>query len=301
MWAPRIHTFSQYCRERYGQTVGKIPLDLGLRCPNRDHGGCLFCRPVSFTPYSLRPQDTLAEQIQRGKRYLLRNRFHRYLAYFQQETPTALATDRLLPLLASVLDDQDCLGLIVSTRPDCLADDLPAALTDLIRNCNKDCLVELGLQSIHPVSLQRLNRRHSYEDFTSALERLRAAGGLSVGVHLILGIPGETEADMLTTIRTVAALGLDALKIHHLQVIRDTPLHALYADGQVRVFEQVEYLQLLLRLLPHIPWETIVHRLWATAHPDLLIAPRWNCLTGDLSRRLQALMAEQALRQGDLC
>ncbi len=297
----RIRTFSQHCRERYGQTVGKIPLDLGLRCPNRDRGGCLFCRPASFTPFSLRPEDSLAEQIRRGKRYLLRNRFHRFLAYFQQETPTALATDRFMPLVAAVLDDPDCLGLIVSTRPDCLADDLPAALADLIRRRGKDCLIELGLQSIHNASLRLLNRHHSHEDFLVALERLRTVGGLTIGAHLILGIPGEAEAEMLATIRAVAALKLEALKFHQLQVIRDTPLETLYCRGQVRVFDLSDYLGLLSRLLPHVPRETVIHRLWATAHPELLIAPRWQVLTVELSRRLQALMAAEDLSQGDRC
>lgn len=297
----RIRTFSQHCRERYGQTVGKIPLDLGLRCPNRDRGGCLFCRPASFTPFSLRPEDSLAEQIRRGKRYLLRNRFHRFLAFFQQETPTALATDRFMPLVAAVLDDPDCLGLIVSTRPDCLADDLPAALADLIRRRGKDCLIELGLQSIHNASLRLLNRHHSHEDFLVALERLRTVGGLTIGAHLILGIPGEAEAEMLATIRAVAALKLEALKFHQLQVIRDTPLETLYCRGQVRVFDLSDYLGLLSRLLPHVPRETVIHRLWATAHPDLLIAPRWQVLTVELSRRLQALMVAEDLSQGDQC
>ncbi len=298
---PRIRTFSLHCRERYGQTVGKIPLDLGIRCPNRDRGGCLYCRPASYTPFSLRAEDSLAEQIQRGKRYLLRNRFHRYFTYFQQETPTALATDRLMPLLAVVLDDPDCLGLIVSTRPDCIAADLPDALADLARRRGKDCLVELGLQSIHPRSLHLLNRNHGPDDFADAVRRLQAAGGLAVGAHLILGIPGENEAEMLATIRAVNALKVDALKLHHLQVIRDTPLEALYAGGQIKVYELSRYLELLLRLLPHIPGETVIHRLWSTTHPHLLVAPRWDCLTGELSQRLQALMIERDIRQGDRC
>jgi hypothetical protein len=96
---PRIRTFSVHCRERFGRTVGKIPLDLGIPCPNRARGGCLFCRPASFTPFSLRTADSLDEQIQRGRRLLLRGRFSSYFGYFQQETPTALATEHLLPLL----------------------------------------------------------------------------------------------------------------------------------------------------------------------------------------------------------
>ena len=298
---PRIRTFSVHCREQYGYPVGKIPLDLGLRCPNRDRGGCLYCRPASFTPFSLRTEDPLAEQILRGKRYLVRNRFRRYFAYFQQETPTILATNRLMPRVATVLDDPDCLGLIISTRPDYIAADLPEALAELVRRSGKECLVELGLQSIHAKSLRFLNRNHGFGDFTDAVRRLRAAGGIAVGAHLILGIPGETEAEMLATVRTVGLSGVDALKLHHLQIIRDTPLAPLYASGQIEVYGLEPYLELLLHLLPHIPWKVCIHRLCSTAHPHLLVAPRWNCLTGELSRRLQELMVKRDIRQGERC
>ncbi|MBV5317310.1 MAG: TIGR01212 family radical SAM protein [Desulfobulbaceae bacterium] len=297
---PRIRTFSHHCRERYGQTVGKIPLDLGIPCPNRSQGGCLYCRPASFTPFSLRTADSLAEQIRRGKQYLLRGRFSRYFAYLQQETPTAMATDRLMPLLAKVLKDADCLGLILSTRPDAIAADLPEALAKLVKCCGKQCLIELGLQSIHPASLELLNRNHSYGDFLDAVRRIQAAGTLQIGVHLILGIPSETKAQMLATIRTVGNLGIQAIKLHHLQVIRETALHTLYDQGRVPVLTLAGYLELLLELLPHIPADITIHRLWSTAHPDLLVAPRWQSLTGPLSQQLHRLMEERNLWQGQL-
>ncbi|MDR2551206.1 MAG: TIGR01212 family radical SAM protein [Desulfobulbus sp.] len=295
---PRLRSFSHHCRERYGQAIGKIPLDLGHPCPNRERGGCLFCRPASFTPLSLRPSDSLDQQIRRGKRLLLKGRFHHYLAYFQQETPTALPTARLIPELARILADPACLGTILSTRPDAIADDLPAGLADLVRRCGKTCLVELGLQSIHERSLCLLNRNHSLPDFLAALAKLRAVDGLEVGVHLILGIPGETEADMLATVRTVGALPIQALKLHHLQVIADTPLQDLYCQGRVPVFTRELYLELLLRLLPHIPSHITLHRLWSTAHPGLLVAPQWHCLAGELSRQLRQHMEARGIWQG---
>lgn len=298
---PRIHTFSHWCRQRYGQTVGKIPLDLGIPCPNRSHGGCLYCQPASFTPYSLRTADPLPEQIRRGHQFLLRGRFSRYFAYFQQETATTLSTDRLLPLLASVLAAPDCVGLILSTRPDAIAADLPAALAALVAASGKHCLIELGLQTIHPDSLQRLNRNHSLADFTDAVDRIQAVAGLELGVHLILGIPGESKKQMLATVRAVTALGIQALKLHHLQVIRGTGLQTLYHRGEVPVFTAEGYLELLLELLPQIPAAISLHRLWSTAHPDLLVAPRWQWLSGQLGQRLHQLMVARDLRQGQWC
>ena len=295
---PLIRTFGVHCRERYGQTVGKIPLDLGLVCPNRTRGGCLFCRPASFTPFALRTSDALREQIRRGKMLLLKGRFRTYFGYFQQETSTALATGQLIPLLSQVLADPDCRGLILSTRPDAIADDLPSALARLIQANGKTCLIELGLQSIHDRSLRLLNRNHDFADFLDAVDKLHSIDGLEIGAHLILGIPGESEADMLATVQTVCTLPVQSLKLHHLQVIADTPLHRLYLKGLAPVFTRQEYCALLLRLLPHIPTHITLHRLWSTAHPDMLVAPRWHCLTGELSKQLQRTMAERGVWQG---
>lgn len=298
MQRPRIRTFSVHCRERYGQAIGKIPLDLGIPCPNRTQGGCLYCRPASFTPFSLRSTDELAEQIRRGKEHLLKGRFQHYVGYFQQETSTALPTAELMPHLLQVLDDPACRGLILSTRPDAVAADLPLALAQVIQQSGKDCLIELGLQSIHARSLRLLNRNHSYADFLGAVAQLNGVDGLHVGAHLILGIPGESAADMLATVRAVCALPIQALKLHHLQVIRDTPLHRLHERDPISLFTLPGYLELLLRLLPHIPRDITLHRLWSTAHPQLLVGPQWGCLTGELSARLRRMMAEQGIWQG---
>jgi radical SAM protein (TIGR01212 family) len=295
---PPLRTFSVHCRERYGRTIGKIPLSLGISCPNRIRGGCVYCRPASFTPGSLRPSDTLDEQISRGKKYLLKGRFSRYFGYFQQETSTALPTVDLIPLLARILDDPACQGLILSTRPDAIAADLPPALATLVRQSGKACLVELGLQSMHDSSLRLLNRNHDFAAFLGAVDQLRVVPEVEIGAHLILGIPGESLADMLATVRTVCALPVQHLKLHHLQVIRDTPLHHLFNAGQVKVFSREDYLDLLLRLLPHIPSTITLHRLWSTAHPELLVAPQWHCLTGELSTVLVEKMAERGICQG---
>lgn len=260
----------------------------------------MFCRAEGFAPAYLRGSDTIDRQLAAGKEYLLKGRFTKYYAYLQQETSTAMPVGELLPILAGLLADADCLGLIISTRPDFVADTLLRPLADLVAASGKDCLFELGLQSVHERSLQLLNRHHSFADFTEAAERILAAGCFSLGAHLIFGIPGETEDDMLTSLKTVCAMGITALKLHHLQVLRGTTLAAWYAEGRVHCFTREGYLDFLLRALPHIPTNVTLHRLWATAHPDLLIAPRWNCLAGTLSALLQKKMALRGIFQGQL-
>ena len=298
MSSPLLHTFSVHYRQKYGQGVGKIPVDMGQPCPNRLRGGCIFCRSAGFTPAYLNKSDALADQIAAGKRHLLRGRFTRYFAYFQQETCTAVATEQLLPAFESLLLDPDCVGLILSTRPDYVSDQLLERLAELVSKSGKECLFELGLQSVHERSLQWLNRHHTFADFTDAVRRIMAPGCFELGAHLIFGIPGESTEDMLDSVRTVCALGLGALKLHHLQVIKDTPLERLYAAGDISLFSLPGYIDFLLQALPIIPPEVTIHRLWATAHPELLVAPRWNMLAGDLSAILRRKMTTAGVWQG---
>ncbi len=298
---PLIRTFSYHYRKKFGHGVGKIPVDMGQPCPNRLRGGCIFCRPASFTPAYLRPTDdrnTLLRQVAAGKKYLLKGRFSKYFAYFQQETCTSLAAGTLLPLFQLLLSDADCVGLILSTRPDYIGEQLLDPLAELVKKTGKECLFELGLQSVHECSLKLLNRNHGFAEFKDAVRRIQCAGRFEVGAHLIFGIPGESEEDMLCSVKTVCALGVNALKLHHLQVIRDTPLQKLYESGQIAVFTLETYLQFLLKVLPVIPAQVTIHRLWATAHPNLLIAPQWNVLAGSLSETLRQKMAETGIRQG---
>lgn len=295
---PVIRTFSYHCRQKYGYGVGKIPLDLGQPCPNRKRGGCIFCRPASFTPSYLQKNDDFVKQVEKGKKQLHKSGFRKYFGYFQQETVTSITPDILLPCFESVLADADCIGLIISTRPDYVHEDLLQPLKKLVTHTGKECLFELGLQSAHNRSLQLLNRNHSFEDFHQAVRHLQEAECFEIGAHLIFGIPGESKEDMIASVRTVCALGVDALKLHHLQVIRDTSLHDLYQQGEIRLFSQEEYTQFLLEVLPYIPCDVTLHRLWTTSHPDLLVAPKWNVLAGRLSSALQKKMVEDGLFQG---
>jgi hypothetical protein len=298
MTPPIIRTFSYHYREKYGHGVGKIPVDMGQTCPNRLHGGCIFCRPASFTPSCLQNTDDLMRQVTAGKTHLLKGRFKKYFAYFQQETCTSLPVEELLPKFRLLMADIDCLGLILSTRPDCIDEQLLIPLAELIRQTGKECLFELGLQTVHERSLEFLNRNHTFAEFQDAVRLIQGQSCFELGAHLIFGIPGESDEDMLCSVRTVCDLGVDALKLHHLQVIRETPLEVLYKQGEAPVFSLEAYLQLLLKILPIIPPDVTIHRLWATAHPDLLVAPKWNVLAGTLSEKLRKKMEERGLFQG---
>ncbi len=295
-----IHSFVGHCLGKYGLRVGKIALDAGVICPNRARGGCVYCSPKSFTPFYLEKGDDLALQLAKGKTFLARKGLVKYLAYFQQETTTAAPINQLMNLFEQAVSDVDCVGLVVSTRPDYVAEDFLCELARLAREraAGKEILIELGLQSAHDKTLRLLNRNHTLEDFVLAVRRLKRYDFIQVGVHLILGLPGEDETDMLATVKNVCNLGVDAIKFHHLQIIRGTKLLAMYRESPFKVYEAPEYLGFLARLLSFVPWQVVIHRLWSTASAELLFAPQWKLPPHKLSDLLFRIMAEQQLYQG---
>lgn len=293
-----MKTFSAHYKARYGCSVGKIALDLGHVCPNREKGGCIYCYAPSYTPAYLAEQGSIKIQVQRGKRQIARMGHRKYLGYFQQETCTVGDTRALLDIIDILLGDSCCLGVILSTRPDAVDDALLDTLVPRIRKSGKECLFELGLQSSHPRSLEMLNRNHSVDDFVTCVQRISACGCFDIGAHLIFGIPGEDRNDMARTLQFLAELDINAVKLHHLQVLHGTALASLYVQGKVPVMSQKEYFELLVFLIPYIHERMVIHRIWATAHPDMLMAPRWNVPATRLRRDLDTLLRQKEVRQG---
>lgn len=234
----------------------------------------------------------MAGQLAKGKEFLRTRKFRRYFAYFQQETSTAGPLAELAAAFHEAVVGPDCVGLIVSTRPDCLSDGVLAELAALAPG--REILVELGLQSAHDQSLLLLNRNHSVQNFVDAAQRVKAAG-LSLGVHLILGLPGEGRHDMVSTVRQVCALGVDAIKFHHLQIIKGTALERMYQDKPFMVYGPREYLAILAEVLCHVPAHVVIHRLWSSSDPKLLVQPNWGGLGG---HQLHAMLAEIMGRDG---
>lgn len=296
----QINTFGRHCLHRYGMQIGKIALDLGVRCPNRSqNGGCTYCAQASYTPFYLDTTDSISQQLSRGKAYLARKKLRQYFAYFQQETSTAAPVHELMACYRLMLSDPDCIGLIISTRPDYLSSQLLQELQHLkAEKPQKEFLLELGLQSSHERTLKLLNRNHTWQDFTDAVERVRRHDFIQLGVHLILGLPDEDFRDMLATVEKMASLPVDYLKFHHLQIIKGATMAKIFAEKPFLVYSAEEYLQILARLLCHIPPTIVMHRLWSLSDPELLIAPRWLKSPKEIKAMLLRLMKAQNLYQG---
>ena len=291
----RYYAFSRFLRARFGCKVYRVTIDAGFTCPNVDGtvtvGGCVFCDNRSFSPNRRLPRTTIREQVKRGIA-ILQERYgaNHFLAYFQAATNTYAPVDKLRRLYDEALDHPQIVGLAIGTRPDCLPDPVLALLERYAR-ARYVCL-EIGLQSMHDRSLDWMNRGHHFDAFLDAVQRCQGRG-LDLCAHVILGLPGETRDDMLATADALAALPIDAVKIHNLHVVKDTPLEKMHAAGEARMLERDEYVGLVCDFLERLPPRMVIHRLNGDAPPDYLVAPLW-CL--DKPGLLQAIHDELARR-----
>jgi uncharacterized protein len=290
-------------RQRFGGKVWRVTVDAGFTCPNVDgsvaKGGCVYCDNRSFSPNRRLPHVGVRAQVERGVR-ILENYYEadRFLVYFQAATNTYAPVDKLRRLYDEALDHSQIVGLVVGTRPDCV----PDATLDLLQEyaASRFVSVELGLQSMHARSLTWMNRGHSVGDFVDAVQRCRGRG-FEVSSHVILGLPGESREDMLATADALAALPVDAVKIHNLHVVRDTPLEAMYRAGTVRMLELAEYVALVCDFLERLPATMVIQRLSGDAPPDYLVAPTWCLHKPSLLSAIQSELQRRDSWQGRLC
>jgi radical SAM protein (TIGR01212 family) len=242
------------------------------------------------------PHVSIRAQVERGVRIL--EKYYgadRFLVYFQAATNTYAPVEKLRRLYDEALDHPQIVGLVIGTRPDCAGDDV----LDLVQSYAQDRYVslELGLQTMHDRSLQWMNRGHSANEFVDAVERCQGRG-FEVGTHVILGLPGETPADMMATADLLASLPVDAVKIHNLHVVRDTPLETMYQAGEVRMLELAEYVRIVCDFLERLPPSMVIQRLSGDAPPEYLVAPRWCLEKPELLRAIDAELKRRDSWQG---
>ena len=297
-------TLSHFLQQRFGRRVWKISIDAGLSCPNLDDTlasqGCIFCDARSFSP-SRRlggASRSVTEQITDGANRL-RRRYgpsaDTFIAYFQPATNTHGPIDELLPLWQEAVNHPGIVGLTIGTRPDCANDAVLDALANLGRD--KWVSIEFGLQSIHQHSLDWLRRGHDFGCFEDSVTRARSRG-LHTGAHLMLGLPNETHDQIMETARAMARLQVDAVKLHNLYVVRDTPLADLWNRSEIRLPTRDEYVQLVADFLELTPPECVIDRIVGDAPPQYLLAPDWCQRKAEIRHSLEAEFSRRDTRQG---
>ncbi len=296
----RYNAFGQYMKDLYHVPVYKVNVDAGFTCPNRDGtvatGGCIYCNNDSFRPTACTSTSSLREQIAKGIPYL-RSRYgaEKFIVYFQPYTNTYASVAVLERLYREALDNPGVIGLAIGTRPDCVDKEKIALLETLAQD--HFVLVEYGLQSIYDKTLEFINRGHDYACFKNALA-MTVDRGIRVGAHLILGLPTETRDETLGMADELSQLPIEFLKIHQLQVVKETALAELYAAKPFPTFGYEEYLSMLADFIERLSPRIILQRLFAAAPDDILIAPIWNKTRSEFLRDLDIFMEKQGSYQG---
>ena len=287
-------SFSKYLKDKFGQKVYKISLDGGFTCPNRDGKagtrGCIFCSKGGSGDFAESREMSITEQIERGKKKVEKKiKSGKYIAYFQAFTNTYAPVEMLRQKYEEAINHPDIVALSIATRPDCLGDDVLKLLDEM--NKIKPVFVELGLQTIHQKSAKYIRRGYDLSVYDKAVRDLKKIG-VNVVVHVILGLPNESENDMLETVKYVCESGANGIKLQLLHVIDGTDLAKDYEKGLFKTLEFDEYVNLIVKCVKIIPKDIVIHRLTGDGAKKDLIAPLWSA---DKKRVLNAI--NKALRE----
>lgn len=298
------NSLSAYLKKKYGEKIFKIALDGGFTCPNRDgtkgEKGCIFCSAGGSGEFATTVTETsVPEQIEKAlSLFGNKNIGRKYIAYFQAYTGTYDKPERLLALYRAALSHPLICGISIATRPDCLGTEV----LDVLRLCQEEfpdkfIWVELGLQTIHARTATYIRRGYPLSCFNEALASLHALS-IPVIVHIILGLPGESDKDMLATIDYLNHCHIFGIKLQLLHVLKDTDLATDYENGVFTCLSKEHYIDLLIRCINHLDPEIVLHRVTGDGPADLLVAPKWSLHKWDTLNTLHRLMQEGGHYQG---
>ena len=276
----RYYTYDYYLRQTFGGKCAKIPIDAGFSCPNIDGrcgiGGCIYCSARGSGDFAESALLSVAEQYELTRKKLSSKwSVERCIPYFQAHTNTYAPTDILREKFEEALALDGVVGLNIATRADCLEDSTVEYLAEIAERTV--LTVELGLQTSDDRVADIINRGHSFSDFCAGYEKLRhASDKINICVHIIFGLPGENREGMMRTVRDVASLHPDQVKIHLLHVLRNTRLADIYLGGEYTPLGKEEYVGLVVDAIELLPPDTVIARLTGDGMSDELLAPEWS-------------------------
>lgn len=300
----RYNDYPTFIKNRFGGRVQKLSINAGFTCPNRDGSkdfrGCSYCNNNTFRPDYCEPEKSITQQIEEGinfyeKKYLEM----RFLAYFQSYSNTYGTTELLEKIYSEALAHNKIDGLVIGTRPDCVDD----AILDLIADKSKDYFVtvEFGIESTLDRTLERINRQHSYQEATEAIKETRKRN-IQMGAHLILGLPGESRDDQLEHAKRISELPIDTLKLHQLQIVKNTTFAKEYKNKSTdfHLYELEEYIGFCVDFLELLRPGIAVERFVNQSPGDMLIAPTWGLKNFEIVTKIEKRLKERSTWQGRL-
>ncbi len=276
----RYYTYDYFLKRTYGGKCAKIPLDAGFSCPNMDGkcgiGGCIYCSSRGSGDFAASAALPIAEQYEITRAKLSKKwSVERTIPYFQARTNTYAPLEKIKEKFEAALECDGVVAMNVATRADCLPDDVVEYLAELAERV--DLTVELGLQTVHDSTAELINRGHTYAQFVEGYEKLRRANPkIRICVHIIFGLPSETDEMMIQTAKVVGKLLPDMVKIHLLHVIRETELAKWYESGEYIPLERERYISLVANALQYFSADTVIARLTGDGVGEDLLAPDWS-------------------------
>lgn len=296
--------YSTYIKNLFGCKVQKISVNAAFTCPNRDgklgRGGCTYCNNRTFNPEYCDTGKSITQQLEEGKQFFSRKYPEmKYLAYFQAYTNTYGELEVLKRKYEEALAVDGMLGLVIGTRPDCM----PDSLLDYLENLAKytHVTVEYGIESIDDNILRHINRGHDFATARDAVERT-AARGIPVGVHMILGLPGEDKEAVLKQPYVLSELPVTTIKLHQLQIIRGTVMGEEYLQHPERfsLFGVDDYIETVVGYIARLRGDIVIERFVSQSPKELLLAPDWGLKNHEFTDKVKKRMLELSVYQGKL-
>ncbi len=296
----RYHSLDYHLKQIYGEKLYKLSLNGGMTCPNRDgtlgNNGCIFCSRGGSGDFASEASLSITEQIEEGKKQVSsKYNGSSYIAYFQAYTNTYAPLSYLNKIFYEAVSHPDVRILSIATRPDCLNDEIIALLLEL--NQIKPVWIELGLQTIHEETSAFIRRGYALSVFEEAVKKLRSAG-ITVIVHTILGLPGESEDMILDTIKFLNNMDIQGIKLQLLHVLKDTDLADHYEMNPFWIPSMEEYFSLLSKCICNLRPNIVIHRLTGDGPKSLLIAPLWSGNKRQVLNQMQAYFKLHDIWQG---
>ena len=288
----RYYTLDYYYKEKYGCKISKISLNLDLTCPNKDgtkgFGGCIYCSKLGSGEFGGEKSKPLTEQFETVKK-MMDSKWpdSKYIAYFQANTNTYGDLEYLKKSWYEVLEYPDVVGINISTRPDSITKECYDVLEEL--NKKTDLIVELGLQTIHENTSKLINRCHTLEEFENAVKELNKRN-IKILVHIINGLPGESKEDMLETVKYLNKMNIWGIKIHMLNVLKETALLNMYEKEKFHILTKEEYVDIVCDQLELLREDIVINRLTADGKLEDLVEPKWIvkkfCVLNDIDKEM---------------
>lgn len=300
----RYNVYSEYLKNKYGERVYKIPVNLPISCPNRDgergNGGCIFCSEVGAAFENLPSSMCVKEQIEKNIQYIgEKYNAEKYIVYFQNFTNTYMPLDDFKSYISDAIRE-DVVAIYISTRPDCIRDEYLSFLDEIKKEHNVDITIEMGLQTVNFHTLLKINRGHTLAEFIDAVMSIKKYD-FEICAHLILNLPWDNEDDVKESAKILSALRIDQVKLHCLYIAKNTPLAEIYQNGEFDMGSYYDYVSKVITFLRYLHPDIVIQRLIGRAKEEFTLFANYSTSWWKIKDAIENEMDFLDAYQGDKC